>query len=194
MQRTPLRSVALFTGFAVWAFAFLSSISFNPLDPPSHAVYPYATTVTNLCGTAGATFAYWTRYAVGPGVYPVLFFSAVFLGLAATRNCLSDLWLRLTGVVLLAVAFAAVVTTISGGTTGGLPEGDGGIMGIASAHFLKAHFNAVGAMLALVSVMLVGLILAADDLVLRAPSALGNALANARAKVPSRALMNFKFP
>ena len=194
MRRNPIRSVLIFSAFAAWMFALLATVSFNPLDPPSHAVYPYSTTVTNLCGRTGAAFAYWTRYAVGPGVYPILFSAGTFLGLTAMRNRLSDFWLRLTGVTLLAIAFAAVVHTLSGGDASGLPEGNGGVMGIASAHFLKVHFNSVGAMLALISSMLVGLILAADDLVLRAPSALGNALQTATAKVPAKAMMNFKFP
>ncbi|MDB5327781.1 MAG: ftsK [Phycisphaerales bacterium] len=194
MQRNPIRSVLLFSGFAIWAFAFLAAISFNPLDPPSHAVFPYSAHVTNLCGTAGAYVAFWSRYAIGPGVYPILFFTAVFLCLTATKNRLSDFWLRVAGVGILAVAFAAIVHTLSGGTPSGLPEGDGGIMGIASAHFLHSHFNTVGSTLALLSIMLVGLILAADDLVLRAPGTLANALAAAKAKLPEPALMRFKFP
>ncbi|MGN6625738.1 MAG: DNA translocase FtsK, partial [Tepidisphaeraceae bacterium] len=194
MQRNPLRSVLIFLAIACWAFVFLATISFSPTDWPSHAVYPYPQQVSNLCGSAGAFVAYWTHLAVGPGVYPVLFFSAVFLLLAMTKNRISDFWLRAIGMVLLAVGFGAIVHTMSGGSLSGLPEGNGGLMGIASAHFLKAHFNTVGASLVLASVMLVGLILAADDLVLRAPGALTHALANARSKVPSPALMRFKFP
>ncbi|MGC4032214.1 MAG: DNA translocase FtsK 4TM domain-containing protein [Tepidisphaeraceae bacterium] len=195
MERNPLRSVAVFSAIAVWTFLFLSTVSFNPLDPPSHAVYPYASEVTNLCGKTGAYVSYWIRYAIGPGIYPVLFFSAVFLGLMATKNRISDMWLRLTGVALLAVSFAAIVHQLSNGSATGLPEGNGGVMGIASSHFLRSHFNAIGSMLALASVMLVGLILAADDLVMRAPSALGNAMANAKLRMPSAgSLMNFKFP
>ena len=196
MQRTPLRTVALLAAFAAWSFAFLATISFSPLDPPSHAVFPYPDHVANLCGSAGAYVAFYARYAVGPGVYPILFFAAVFLGLTATKNRLSDFWLRLTGVGLLAVAFAAIVHTLSGGSATGLPEGDGGILGIASAHFLRSHFNTVGSTLALLSVLLVGLILAADDLVLRAPNVIGAALAGARERMPSAgpALLKFKFP
>ena len=194
MHRNPIRSALVFLAIAVWAFVFLSTISFSPTDWPSHAVFPYADHVTNLCGAAGAFIAYWTHLAVGPGMYPVLFFTGVFLLLTLTKNPISDFWLRAIGMALLAVGFGAIVHTLNGGSLSGLPEGNGGLMGIASAHFLREHFNTIGAMLVLSSVMLVGLILAADDLVLRAPGALSNAISNAKSKVPSPALMRFKFP
>jgi len=194
MQRTPLRSVFIFVAIAAWVFVLLSTVSFSPTDWPSHAVYPYPAEIHNLCGTVGAFVSYWIRYAVGPGVYPVLFFTAVFLFLAVTKNRISDFWLRAIGMVMLAVGFGAIVHTLSGGSHSGLPEGSGGVMGIASAHFLKVHFNSAGALLVLATAMLVGLILAADDLVMRAPGMLTAAINNARDSVPSEVLKRFKFP
>ena len=169
MQRSPIRTTLSLLAIAVWAFLLLSNISYSPLDWPSHAVYPYAPRISNLCGMAGAFVAYWSRYAVGPGVYPVLFFGGVFVLLGATRNRISDFWLRLIGITLLAVGFGAVIHCISAGSPSGMPEGNGGVMGIASAHYLQTHFNTGGTMLVLTVAMLVGLILAADDLVIRAP-------------------------
>ena len=191
MQRNALRNVLIFLGIASWIFVLLSVMSYNASDWPSHAVYPFAKVITNWCGPIGAFVAHWIFMAVGPGVYPVLFFTAVFLFMLMTRNPLSDGWLRAIGTLLLAVAFGGIIHTLSAGSVTGLPEGHGGIMGIASSHFLQAHFNKIGALLMLVTAMLVGLILAADDLVLRAPGAIGNFVNNARSKVP---VMNFKFP
>lgn len=181
-------------GIAVWLFAAISVLSFSPSDWPSHAVYPYPEQIHNLCGPAGAFIAYWVRYAVGPGVYPVLFFSAVFLGLWMSRSRVSDLWLRAIGIVVLAVSFGAIVHQLSGGSIRGLPEGNGGVMGIASAHFLQTHFNKLGAMLVLVSSMIVGLILAADDLALRTPGLIGSAWQTAKGRVSENPLLRFKFP
>jgi DNA segregation ATPase FtsK/SpoIIIE, S-DNA-T family len=194
MQRTPIRTGLIFLAIATWLFVALSTISFSASDWPSHAVYPYPAEINNLCGTAGAFVAYWVRYAVGPGVYPVLFFTGVFIFLWISKSRVSDVWLRAIGIVVLAVAFGAIVHQISGGSMKSLPEGNGGVMGIASAHFLQAHFNKVGAMLVLISAMIVGLILAADDLALRTPGMIGAAWANAKDKVAENPLMKFKFP
>ncbi|HEY0008606.1 MAG TPA: DNA translocase FtsK, partial [Tepidisphaeraceae bacterium] len=194
MQRHPVRSVLLFLAMATWVFVALSTISFSTSDWPSHAVYPHAPKISNLCGAAGAFVAYWLRFAVGPGVYAVLFFAAIFIGLAATRNRISDFWLRMIGLAILAVGLGALSHQLSGGSIHGFPEGTGGVMGIASAHFLNVHFNHVGALLVLSTAMLVGLILAADDLCLRTPGALTAAFLSARSRIPSPDLMRFKFP
>ncbi len=194
MERNPLRSAMTFLALAAWIFIALATISYSPSDWPSHSVFPYSDDVSNLCGKVGALTAYWIRYAIGPGVYPVLFFTGVFVFLLMTKNRISDFWLRATGIVLLAVAFGGIIHQLSGGSFRGLPEGNGGVMGIASAHFLQSHFNKVGSLLFLASAMLIGLILAADDLVMRAPGIISSALSSARSKVPSAALMRFKFP
>jgi DNA segregation ATPase FtsK/SpoIIIE, S-DNA-T family len=194
MTRSPIRFALLSVAAAMWCFVLLANVSFSATDWPSHAIYPYAQ-INNICGSAGAWAAYWIRYAIGPGIYPILFFGFIFWGLVFTRNRVSDVWLRGIGLGLLAVSFAAVTHTLSGGgTLHGLPEGTGGVMGIASAHFLQLHFNNIGALLVLTCVMLVGLILAADDLVLRTPGMLSHALSRTRDAVPSNVLMRFKFP
>ncbi len=179
---------------ATWLFVALSVISHSSSDWPSHAVYPYPAEIGNLCGAAGAFISFWIRYAIGPGVYPVLFFSAVFIFLWMTKNRISDVWLRAIGIVVLAVAFGAIVHQLSGGSVRGLPEGNGGVMGIASAHFLQTHFNKIGSLLVLASAMIVGLILAADDLALRTPGAVASAWSNAKGRVIENPLMRFKFP
>jgi len=194
MQRNPFRSGLIFLAMATWLFVALSIVSHSATDWPSHAVYPYPAEISNLCGSAGAFVSFWIKYAIGPGVYPVLFFSAVFIFLWTTKNRVSDVWLRAIGIVVLAVAFGAIIHQLSGGSVRGLPEGNGGIMGIASAHFLQAHFNKIGSLLVLSSAMIVGLILAADDLALRTPGAVAAAWSSARERVSENPLMRFKFP
>src|SRR6185437_12510231 len=78
-------------------------------------------------------------------------------------------WMRSVGLVLLTVAFAAVCHHFKPGSYDAFPEGRGGIVGITSATVLQHYFNTVGTRLILATTALVGLLLAADDLVLRTP-------------------------
>src|SRR5581483_1890678 len=59
--------------------------------------------------------------------------------------------------------------------------------------FLKMHFSSVGTMLILLTAMLVGLLLAADDLVLRAPGAVSAAITEVRERTPQLGI-KFSFP
>jgi S-DNA-T family DNA segregation ATPase FtsK/SpoIIIE len=180
MERTNLlRQTTLALGFGAWVFLLISLASFHPTDRPSHDVYPYPPT-QNLCGTVGAYIAYYSFLAIGQGVFPVLFFTGICLALLACRSRLSDPWLRGIGLSLLTIAFAAAIHHLQPGSFNGFPEGHGGIVGIGTASFLQAHFNTVGTRLILLTAMLIGLLLAADDLVLRTPGFVAVAVANVR--------------
>jgi S-DNA-T family DNA segregation ATPase FtsK/SpoIIIE len=201
MERTNLlRQIAIAFGSAVWVFLLLALGSFHPNDWPSHAVYPYLP-IQNLCGTVGAYIAYYSFLAIGQGVFPVLFFTGICLALLACRSRLSDPWLRGIGLCVLTVAFAAVVHHLKPGSFNGFPEGHGGIVGIGTATFLQEHFNTVGTRLILLTAMMIGLLLAADDLVLRTPGFVAVAVANVREHAPQFApsmqkmtRFKFKFP
>ena len=178
---------------AGWVFVFLSVATFQPTDWPSHAVYPHGP-IRNACGSAGALVAYWLYVAVGQGVYPLLFFSGVFLVLGLLRSRVSDLWLRGIGLALLSVSFAATVHFIRPGSPGGLPEGTGGILGIGAARLLQQHFNGLGTALVLLIVFIVGLLLAADDLVLKTPAMIGGAIERTKQLTPAIRLPTVQLP
>src|SRR4051812_40918812 len=109
MQRSNLlRNVLLFAGAGLWLFLLLSLASFHASDWPSHAVFPYPAT-RNLCGSAGAFIAYWFFFAIGQGVFPLLFFTGVCLVLLSFQGRIGDLWMRAIGLVLLSIAFATAV-------------------------------------------------------------------------------------
>jgi S-DNA-T family DNA segregation ATPase FtsK/SpoIIIE len=173
----------LFLAGGLWLFLLLSLASFHATDWPSHAVYPHPAT-RNLCGPAGAYVAYWFFFAIGQGVFPILFFSGVCLALLMMQSRISDLWMRTIGLALLAIAFAAAVHHFTPGTRTGLPEGQGGVVGIGAASFLQSHFNTVGTRLILMVTVLIGLLLAADDLVLRTPAMVATAYVNVKAAAP----------
>jgi S-DNA-T family DNA segregation ATPase FtsK/SpoIIIE len=184
MQRTQIiRQSLLFLGLAAWVFMLLSLGSFHTSDWPSHQVYPYPP-IANLCGAVGSWIAYQCFLALGQGVFPILFFTGVCLALVLFKNRVGDLWLRAIGLLLLSIAFAAVIHHFRPGSPGAFPEGHGGIVGIATSTWLQAHFNTVGTRLMLVTAMLIGLLLAADDLVLRTPGAVSGVIAHVKQHAP----------
>ncbi len=176
--------VGVFAAVAFWVFLLLALGSFHLDDWPSHAVYPYPP-LQNLCGAAGAFLAYYCYSAIGQGVFPILFFSGVCLALFLFRSRVGDLWLRGIGLLVLSVAFAAIVHNLRAGSQASFPEGDGGIIGIAASSFLQARFNTVGTRLILLTAFLIGLLLAADDLVFRAPAVVGLAISDIKSRTPA---------
>ena len=170
-----------------WLFLLLSVASFHATDWPSHAVYPYPAT-QNLCGSAGAVVAYGLFLLVGQGAFPILLFTGICVVLFVAQNRVSDPWMRTVGLVLLAVSFAAAIHGFQPGSETGLPEGQGGILGIGAATFLQAHFSTAGTRLVLATAILVGLLLAADDLVVKGPAYLMAAVTHVRENRPATAI------
>ena len=185
MARSHLfRNIALFLAVGCWVFLLLALLGFNAEDWPSHAVAPYPPT-HNMCGTAGAVVAYGCFYAVGQGVFPVLFLLGACLVVLLYKGQVTDMWMRAVGMVLLATAFSATVHHIRPGDyNSGFPEGQGGIIGIGVATFLQHYFSVAGTRLILLITFLVGLLLAADDLVLRTPGMMQSAYETVRERTP----------
>src|SRR6267142_154893 len=185
-----IRRIVLFLALGAWGFLLVSMASFHPDDCPSHQVYPYPP-IQNLCGAAGAFVAYQLFFAIGQGIFPILLFSGLCLALLLFHNRISDLWLRGIGLALLSIAFAALVHLIKPGSSESFPEGHGGIIGISASTFLKSHFNTAGSGLILITTFLVGLLLADDDLVIRAPAFIGQITQAVRQNTPQ---FKFRFP
>ena len=195
-ERTNLLNVTCkFLAVAGWCFLLLSLGSFHATDWPSHTVYPWGD-VQNLCGSAGAFVAYYCFLAIGQGVFPVLFFTGVLLALVLFKNRVSDVWLRVIGLVLLSACFAAAVHHIKPGSANGFPEGHGGLLGITASTFLQSHFSVWGTRLILLTGILIGLLLAADDLVLRTPGVAMATFQHVKEIAPAMPdlKLNFNFP
>jgi len=184
--------VLQFLAVGAWAFFLLSLGSFSVRDWPSHDVFPHPPT-QNLCGSAGAWVAYHSYFWVGQGVFPVLLFSGLAVALYLFRRGVDDLWMRSIGLLLLSVAFAAAVHHFRPGSQTGFPEGNGGLLGIGTATFLQSHFSTAGTRLILLTTALVGLLLAADDLLARTPGYVAAAHATVRETAP-RFAERFNFP
>jgi S-DNA-T family DNA segregation ATPase FtsK/SpoIIIE len=180
MERSNLtRWIYVCLAVGSWAFLLLALGSFHPTDWPSHAVDPYPP-CQNLCGPVGAFIAYYLFLVIGQGAFPMLFFSGVCVVLFVAHNRVSDPWMRAIGLLLLSIAFAAAVHHFKPGSENGFPEGQGGVLGIGAASFLQAHFSTAGTRLVLLTAILIGMLLAADDLVLRAPVFVGAAMVSAK--------------
>jgi DNA segregation ATPase FtsK/SpoIIIE, S-DNA-T family len=190
---TRSRWIFVCLAIGAWTFLLLSLGSFHPTDWPSHSVYPYPP-VQNLCGPAGSFLAYYTFLVIGQGAFPILLFTGIIMVLYVAHNRVSDPWMRAIGLLLLSIAFAATVHHFKPGSQNGFPEGQGGILGIGAATFLQAHFNSAGTVLVLLISMLIGALLAADDLVLRAPVYVGAAVANVKLPKPNLDITLPKLP
>jgi S-DNA-T family DNA segregation ATPase FtsK/SpoIIIE len=179
------RTIVLILAVFAWIFLFLSIGSFHPTDWPSSAVYPYQPT-QNLCGSAGAVVAYWLFSIIGQGVYPLLFFTGVCLAALILKNEITDPILRATGLLILCIAFASFVHHFSPGSSSGLPEGTGGFLGITTASVLQQQFGPTGTRLILLAAFIVGLLLAADDLLLHTPALVTAAASSIRGPARGR--------
>ena len=173
----------MFLAAGAWVFLLVALGSFHYNDWPSHAIYPYPP-IQNLCGSVGAFISYYTFVTIGQGAFPILFFTGVCLVLLMCQNRVGDLWMRSIGLILLTVAFAAAVHHFNSGSYDAFPEGRGGIIGISTATILQHYFSTVGTRLILLTTALVGLLLAADDLVLRTPGVVSGAFVVMRDKAP----------
>jgi S-DNA-T family DNA segregation ATPase FtsK/SpoIIIE len=190
-RQNIIRQSLLFLAVGTWVFLMLALASFHSDDWPSHQVYPYPPAPQNLCGSVGAVIAYYGFLALGQGVFPILFFSGVCLALVMFKNQVGDLWLRAVGLLLLTIAFSAVVHNIKPGSSSAFPEGHGGIVGIGASTYLQSHFSTVGTRLILLTGILIGLLLVADDLVLRTPVIVGHAIVHVKQRAPA---VRWKFP
>ncbi|HQY87635.1 MAG TPA: DNA translocase FtsK [Tepidisphaeraceae bacterium] len=168
---------------ACWVLLGLSLLSFSPTDWPSHAIYPHPAT-QNLCGEIGAFVAYQLFSVLGSGAYMVMLFAGLFIGLRIWNQPLSDFWLRVIGLSMLAVSVGAMMHLVVPGTSRGLPEGAGGTLGIAASNYLKSHFHAVGAAIVLMLAFMLGMLLAADELVVKMPVIVGGAYRRVKNRVP----------
>ena len=201
-----LRTVGWLLAAGGWAFVALSLWSYAPTDWPSHAVWPWPKPA-NWCGAFGGWTAYQLFAAIGPGAWALLGGTGLFICLQLAGRNVGDLWLRGIGLAVLCVAVAGVSHEY-GSHASGLPEGDGGVFGLAAAGYLRPHFGVAGTRLALLLGCLAGLLLVGDELVLLWPAeALNRAKSAAEAaktaaakqrpvevKVPSLSLPKLSLP
>jgi len=151
-------------GLLACAFMWIAVLTFHITDWPNQSVWPQNSPAANGCGRAGAWVSYQLLYHFGTGAYTLLLFATVGAVLQLTRG-ITDLPLRVLGVGLLTTVTASMVALFDTEPMTGFVEGHGGILGIAVATFLREYFSRMMASLILLFSLVVGAILAADDIV-----------------------------
>ncbi len=178
VTRSEQRRQALLLGYrlillAACSFCWLSLLTFDAADWPSPKVYPHPSPPVNLCGPAGAWVAYQLFFWFGSGSYVIVLFTTVATVAAMLRGSVNQAWLRVLGVGFLVAATAASVRMVAPGGAQSLPHGNGGIVGIAIVYFLEQHFSTAGTALFVICGIGIGLLLAAEGLMIRVPQAVG---------------------
>jgi DNA segregation ATPase FtsK/SpoIIIE, S-DNA-T family len=156
-------------GWAIWLLLALSVISFHPSDPTllsnsPTGYYAPGTPAHNWCGPVGASIAFVLANNIGPGSWVLIIMLAAFLIVWTSGGNLTQLVFRLLGGAVLIAAISGMANLMDIGRD--LPAGPGGLLGVAIGHFLKARFYGIGSALILVLVFIVGMLLAADEIVL----------------------------
>ena len=165
------RIAAEFVLLCVCVFLLVSVVSFDMADAPSDFVWPHNAESANLCGPVGAFCAYYMLYYFGPGVL-VAFLSGIIALIALLwGKPVSQPVLRLTGLVLVVSAISTTWYLIWPSEplafyrTGAFPDGNGGVLGVAAAVFLRVHLAELGTWLVVLCCWTVGSLLLADSLV-----------------------------
>jgi len=171
------RIAAEFILLCVCVFLLLSVISFDMADSPSPYVSPNNHDIppdykpANWLGPVGAFCAYYGLYYFGPGVLVAWLSGAIALVVLLWGKPVTQPLLRLVGLILVV---AAISTTwyliwpfeqIAFYRTGSFPDGNGGILGVATALFLKGYLANLGTWLVVLCCWTVGSLLLADSLV-----------------------------
>jgi S-DNA-T family DNA segregation ATPase FtsK/SpoIIIE len=149
--------------------AWPSMLTFSPTDPPSPYVAPAKHPVDNKVGIVGAYVAYTLRYWLGLGAYALLFCATVPAVVLMFGGRIRDLFWRLIGVALLIVATSSAAYVLNPAHQQDLASGSVGVVGLAAGRFVLDNFAKVGACIIVALTLCVGLVLAADSLVMTLP-------------------------
>ena len=155
-------------GWAAWLFIMLAVMSFHPSDPTMLASSPVyhtqAVPVQNWCGPVGSTIGYLLMNNLGPGTWVAMAMIAAILMVWSIGGNLTQAAFRLIGGAVLLVVASGLANLLGWGRN--LPAGPGGILGAAVGHFLKLHVSTAGSALILLVGLVIGLLLAADEIVI----------------------------
>lgn len=160
-------------GLVVCLFLWPSLLTFHPGDWPSPHQYPHNTPAANACGHVGAAAAYYLRYFLGDGVYPLILFGTLAAMLRLIKGEIGHLWERAVGLILLMASTSASAHLISGVGSGALPVGNGGVFGFGLGELLREHMDRLGTLIVLAASFFVGLLFTTEGWVLKLPAFLG---------------------
>lgn len=155
----------------IMALAWLSMITYCPLDPPSPHVLP-AQEPQNAAGIVGSHVAYALRYWLGAGAYTGLAVMSIAAVAMMLGGRISDLPWRIVGLALLVVCTSSLAYLVAPVGADDIAAGSVGIIGLAVGRFVLASFSRSGAFVVVSFALCVGLMLTADNLIVRLPAAI----------------------
>ncbi len=165
---SPLKWAGWVVAIGVWCFLVLALVSFSSADPPSHTVSAYPQSVSNLGGRVGAFVSYWSLHTIGLGAWLIVSGVGVWFVLTFIGRRPSHAPLRAVGLVVAAVGLSALHAAVFP-TVGGLAGAPGGLVGHAIAGAILPQFGALGTVLLVFVLLIVGLVIAADEVMLALP-------------------------
>jgi S-DNA-T family DNA segregation ATPase FtsK/SpoIIIE len=185
-EQKQLHNIAFASiGIVICLFIFLSLFSFSIYDRPNPDVSSGTDQIRNLCGPIGATIAYYCKYYLGPAAAFLLVVTVVVLIRYCRNRELDQPILRSIGIILIAAGMSGFSYLIDRGGSESLTLGNGGVLGVAVGHFLLTKTAMAGSILILVAGLIVGLLLAADHLVLAVPQKIFHLVSRARKEIPT---------
>ena len=172
MSRSEQRQLALHFSLSTifWLtciFTWISVLTFSNGDWPSYSQWPQNSPPHNWCGQYGAWFAYQLLYYLGSGTYVVLALLTSAVAAWSQGLKLPDPWVRLIGLALICTATSTVAAMFIPVSEKYVINGPGGALGLVTANLLQGKLQTPGTIIVLLCAMIVGLILAADELVIR---------------------------
>jgi S-DNA-T family DNA segregation ATPase FtsK/SpoIIIE len=163
-------------GIAAALVLLCSCVSFNIGDWPSRFVWPNNEPPANWCGAAGAFFAYYLMYYIGPGVFVILVSAICLLSAKLAHRTIGQGVLRAIGLMLVTAAASSSFYLLRPHSVFGFPMGSGGILGVGAAEFLRSHFALLGTFILITAMWVVGIVLLADTFMVAVFGWLGFAL------------------
>ncbi len=167
--RSPRSLLLPFCFLVLCVFLWPTTLTFSPGDWPSPNQYPHNTPAVNACGVVGAWLAYYTRYFVGDGVYPLLLFATLAAVLRLFRGEIGHVGERVAGLVLVVACTSASSHLISAEAAADLPVGNGGLLGFLLGELMTENLSRIGTLIVLASSFLVGLLFTTEGWVLKVP-------------------------
>ncbi len=184
-QTSRARTAAAVLTGVVAVFLGASLASFDPADPPCEAVYPPNRAAENWCGDVGAHVAHALLASVGDAAYPLVLFVLAGALLWVSREGLDNKIFRATGAAMLLTVVAVASAMVAADAR--LPEGNGGVLGLAAWLYLAPRLGTFGTVLLLVPTAVVGLLLLTDTWLILLPVAIFKWVRD-RARAPQQRL------
>ena len=158
-------------GAATWLYLAASLASFSGSDWPSHSVAVPADPPANLGGRVGATISYGIYESIGYGFWIPMLCAGYALGVVAMGRRVPHPAVRAIGALLAMCAFGGL-HALWFPTFGVISGAEAGLVPGWMAEQLGDRFGGLGGSLVLFVALLIGLLVAVDEIMMALPGAL----------------------